>query len=89
MLSVTLHLICICRPVVGGIGPLVSVANAADLETQRCIAYALCNLASDPSRRIDIVREGGLSIISMACSEDQNDQSCDEYIERYLCYRGE
>ena len=54
---------------------MVSVANAADLETQRCIAYALCNLASDPSRRIDIVREGGLpSIISMACSDDQNDQ---------------
>ena len=80
-------------------GPLVSIANASDLETQRCIAYALCNLAAgmmneltllfrysnpwvsnhlwnaDPSRRIDIVREGGLSsIISMACSEDQNDQ---------------
>jgi hypothetical protein len=54
---------------------LVTVANAADLETQRCIAYALCNLAADPRRRSDIVREGGLpSLISMACSDDRSDQ---------------
>lgn len=59
----------------GALAPLISVANAADLETQRCIAYALCNLASDSSRRHDIVREGGLpSIISMACSDDVVDQ---------------
>lgn len=45
------------------------------METQRCIAYALCNLAADPRRRADIVREGGLpALISMACSEDFNDQ---------------
>ena len=48
----------------GALGPLVSVANQADLETQRCIAYALCNLASDPARRIDIVREGGNSHVT-------------------------
>jgi hypothetical protein len=59
----------------GALVPLITVANAADLDTQRCIAYALCNLASDPSRRHDIVREGGLpSIISMACSDDVTDQ---------------
>jgi hypothetical protein len=45
-----------------------------DLETQRCIAYALCNLAADSSRRVDIVREGGLpALVSLACSEDLND----------------
>ena len=59
----------------GALGPLVTISNQADLETQRCIAYALCNLAADPRRRVDIVREGGLpSLISMACSEDLNDQ---------------
>lgn len=59
----------------GALSPLISVANAADLETQRCISYAICNLASDPLRRNDIVREAGLSaIISLACSEDENDQ---------------
>ncbi|KAJ1441742.1 hypothetical protein B484DRAFT_390552, partial [Ochromonadaceae sp. CCMP2298] len=58
----------------GALAPLVTVSNQADLETQRCIAYALCNLAADPRRRADIVREGGLpSLISMACSEDLND----------------
>ena len=47
----------------------------SDLETQRCIAYALCNLAADPRRRADIVREGGLpSLISLACSDAQSDQ---------------
>lgn len=40
----------------GALGPLVAVSNSADLETQRCIAYALCNLAADPRRRIDVVR---------------------------------
>ena len=59
----------------GALAPLVTVANAADLETQRCIAYALCNLAADPRRRTDIVNEGGLpSLISMACSDDRSDQ---------------
>ena len=54
---------------------LYFAGNQADLETQRCIAYALCNLAADPRRRADIVREGGLpALISMACSEDSNDQ---------------
>lgn len=58
----------------GALAPLVTVGNSADLETQRCIAYALCNLAVDPSRRAAIVTEGGLPpIISLACSEDAAD----------------
>ena len=70
----------------GALGPLVTVANNADLETQRCIAYALCNLAADPRRREDIVHEGGLpAIISMACSEDQNDQRAAMSTLRGLC----
>src|SRR6185312_16887252 len=44
----------------GALAPLVTISNQADLETQRCIAYAICNLAADPRRRRDIVREGGL-----------------------------
>ena len=34
----------------GALSPLVAVSNTADLETQRCIAYALCNLAAEPRR---------------------------------------
>ena len=59
----------------GALTPLVAVANTADLETQRCIGYALCNLAADPAKRLDIVREGGIAaLISLACSEDSSDQ---------------
>ena len=43
----------------GALEPLVTVANASDLETQRCIAYAICNLAADEARRPAIVTEGG------------------------------
>jgi hypothetical protein len=46
----------------GALIPLVTVANTADLETQRCIAYSLCNLASDPHMRAVIVKEGGESM---------------------------
>ena len=70
----------------GALGPLVTVGNAADLETQRCIAYALCNLAADPARRVELVKEGGLpAIISMACSEDQNDQRAAVSTLRGIC----
>lgn len=56
------------------LAPLVTIGNSADLETQRCIAYALCNLAVDPSRRATVVAEGGLPpIISLACAEDAAD----------------
>ena len=58
----------------GALAPLVTVGNAADLETQRCIAYALCNLAADTVHRAAIVNEGGLPpLISLACSDDAND----------------
>lgn len=51
----------------GALTPLVTVSNAADLETQRCIAYALCNLAADPRRRVDIVKEGGAYVCVPTC----------------------
>jgi hypothetical protein len=58
----------------GALEPLVTVANASDLETQRCIAYAICNLAADEARRPSIVSEGGLPpLISLACSDDVAD----------------
>lgn len=59
----------------GGIlNPLIHVANTADLETQRCIAYALCNLCRVERNRLSIVREGGLiPIFSLAYSDDECD----------------
>lgn len=55
--------------------PLITIANAADLETQRCIAYSLCNLSANPARRGAIISEGGLpSLISLACSDHPVDQ---------------
>jgi hypothetical protein len=58
----------------GALIPLITMANQADYETQRCIAYALVNLSADPAKRRDIVREGGLlSLISLACSDDLQD----------------
>jgi hypothetical protein len=57
--------------------PLITISNSADLETQRCIAYALCNLASNEDNRRSLVTEGGLPpIISLACSEDHADKLC-------------
>lgn len=59
----------------GALASLVSVANASDAETQRCIAYSLCNLAATDSHRRAIVTEGGLvPIVALACSEDEGDQ---------------
>ncbi len=58
----------------GSLNPLIEMANIADLETQRCIAYALCNLCAEESNRVLIVQEGGLiPLFSLACSEDEND----------------
>jgi hypothetical protein len=58
----------------GSLNPLIHIANVADLETQRCIAYALCNLCAEESNRLMIVREGGLiPLFSLACSDDVND----------------
>lgn len=59
----------------GAMTPLITIANAADLETQRCIAYSLCNLSADPARRAAIISEGGLPpLISLACSDHPVDQ---------------
>lgn len=59
----------------GALTPLITIANAADLETQRCIAYSLCNLSANPARRGAIISEGGLpSLISLACSDHPVDQ---------------
>ncbi len=59
----------------GALAPLISISNAADLETQRCIAYGICNLASAEHHRDAIIHEGGLvPLISLACSEDVDDQ---------------
>lgn len=58
----------------GALQPLITVANSADLETQRCIAYSLVNLCADEGNRESIVSQGGLPpIISLACSEDVSD----------------
>ena len=58
----------------GALELLIEVANNSDLETQRCAAYALSNLATDYSRRAYIVVNGGLpSIVSLACSESASD----------------
>lgn len=55
----------------GSLNPLIHVANTADLETQRCIAYALCNLCRVEKNRSSIVEEGGLlPIFSLAYSND-------------------
>ena len=49
----------------------MQVGNEGDLETQRCAAYALSNLATDYSLRAYIVKSGGLPpLISLACSEE-------------------
>jgi hypothetical protein len=46
----------------GALSPLISIANYVDLETQRCIAYALCNLGSDIKRRKAIVQVGYITL---------------------------
>lgn len=59
----------------GALTPLITIASAADLETQRCIAYSLCNLSANPARRAAIISEGGLPpLISLACSDHPVDQ---------------
>jgi len=79
----------------GAISPLIHTANVADLESQRCIAYTISNLCSDPINRAKICREGGiLPVISLAWSNDSDDMfaalstlralsSCDD-IRRFI-----
>jgi hypothetical protein len=69
--SIGLH-----RPLLegGSLQPLIEVANIADLETQRCIAYALCNLCAEENNRYGIIQNGGLiPIFSLAFSNDNID----------------
>ena len=57
----------------GSLNPLIHTANVADLETQRCIAYALCNLCAEESNQLPIVRNGGLvPLFSLAFSDDHD-----------------
>lgn len=79
----------------GAISPLIHAANVADLESQRCIAYTISNLCSDPINRAKICRGGGLlPVISLAWSNDSDDvfaalttlralSSCDD-IRRFI-----
>ncbi|KAF0754072.1 hypothetical protein AaE_005472, partial [Aphanomyces astaci] len=54
----------------GALTPLIELSRSVDLETHRCIAFALCNLASEPARRQSIVDNHGIPpIIALACSE--------------------
>ncbi len=56
------------------LGPLIDAGNNADPETQRCIAYALCNLCTEESNRLPIITEGGLiPLFSLASSNDPCD----------------
>lgn len=74
----------------GALVPLISLSSEADLETKRCISYALVNLASDPTRRSDIVREGGLvSLLSLACSDDEQDRYVALVAIRGILYQAE
>jgi hypothetical protein len=58
----------------GALCPLIGVAvtNVADVESQRCIAYAICNLSVQPSNRLTIIRKGGLPSIMYLCQTDDS-----------------
>lgn len=53
----------------GALQPLIGISDAtvADFESQRCIAYAICNLSADVSNRPRIIRKGGLPSIMYLC----------------------
>ena len=58
----------------GVLRPLIAVSKYADMESQRCIAYAMCNLCALESNHMEIIKEGGLPpIISLACSTCSKD----------------
>lgn len=59
----------------GALSPLIEVANmTCDTESQRCIAYAICNLTADPNNRSLVVNEGGIiPLLCLSCSEDPKD----------------
>ncbi len=63
--------LCLHAPVLksGALQPLIGIsdANVADVESLRCIAYAICNLAVEVSNRLTIIRKGGLPRIMYLC----------------------
>ena len=59
------------RPVFdsGALQPLIGLSetNAADAESRRCIAYAICNLSAEVPNRLSIILKGGLPSIMYLC----------------------
>lgn len=53
----------------GVLHPLIelSESNASDVESQRCIAYAICNLSVELPNRTSIIKKGGLPSIMYLC----------------------
>ena len=53
----------------GALQPLIGLpgSNVTDMESQRCIAYAICNLSIEVQNRIPIILKGGLSSIMSLC----------------------
>ena len=53
----------------GALQPLIGLSdtNTADIESQRCIAYAICNLSSEVVNRPSIITKGGLPSIMYLC----------------------
>ena len=64
------------KPVLGNgaLLPLIDTANSADMESLRCISYAICNICSSEPNRVNVVRKGGLlPLLSLTCSSNNND----------------
>jgi len=62
----------------GTLPPLIliglSAENADDhMESQRCIAYTICNLSAELHDRMSIIIKGGLSSIMYLCHTDTED----------------
>ena len=52
----------------GALNPLLNVSSLSkDFETQRCIAYALCNLLTDEKNHDVVIQNGGLTSLSLLC----------------------
>jgi len=53
----------------GALQPLVGVSEneTSDVESLRCISYALCNLSADHPNRMSIILKGGLPSIMFLC----------------------
>ena len=63
----------------GALQPLIGLSNdddsnmsPTDVESQRCMAYALCNLLVDHPNRMSIILKGGLSSIMFLCRMGDN-----------------